>query len=97
MQFISITRRKVDQFPAGAFTPELIAAERQRVRELYAVGILRQVWARGDVPGAVLLWEAANEVEVRDALATLPLFEAGLLEIVSVMPLKPYPGFGSAH
>jgi len=93
MQFLSVSRRLVDQFPASAFTPELVAAETARVRQLYAAGILRQVWRRGDTPGACILWEAAFLDEVRSALESLPLYQAGLLELVSLMPLEPYPGF----
>jgi muconolactone delta-isomerase len=94
MQFISISRRRTDAFPPEAFTPELVSGEGRRVKELYAAGILRQVWKRADTPGAAILWEAANEVEVRAAVESLPLFKAGMLEIVALVPLEPYPGFG---
>lgn len=70
--------------------------ESERVRELYAAGILRQVWKRGDMPGACILWEAASEQEVRDAIASLPIFAAGMLEIAALLPLEPYPGFSQA-
>ena len=96
MQFLSLSRRRTDAFPPEAFTPELVAREGQRVRELYASGILRQIWRRTDLPGAAILWEAPSESEVRAALASLPIFEAGMLEIVLVAPLAPYPGFGPA-
>ena len=94
MQFLSMSRRKTDQFPPDAFTPELLRQEAARIREFYAAGILRQIWMRGDTPGACLLWEAENEAAVRDAIATLPLFQAGMLEVVAFVPLAPYPGFG---
>jgi len=94
MQFLSLSRRCTDAFPPEAFTPELVAREGQRVRELYASGILRQIWRRGDLPGAAILWEAPSEAEVRATLASLPIFEAGMLEIMLVAPLAPYPGFG---
>jgi muconolactone delta-isomerase len=94
MQFLSLSRRRTDAFPPEAFTPELVAREGQRVRELYASGILRQIWRRADLPGAAILWEAPSEAEVRAALESLPIFEAGMLEIVLVAPLAPYPGFG---
>jgi hypothetical protein len=61
---------------------------------LYAAGFIRQVWQRGDVGGACLLAEADGEEAVRATLATLPLVKAGMLEIVAVIPLKPYRGFG---
>jgi len=47
MQFISISRRRTTEFPPEAFTPDLAARETQRVKALYASGILRQ---SGDEP-----------------------------------------------
>lgn len=94
MQFLSLSRRKTAEFGEAAFTPELVAAEAECVRRLYVEGKLRQVWRRGDVGGAALLWEAADEPSVREALHIFPLYVAGLLEIVMVVPLHPYPGFG---
>lgn len=96
MQFISISRRRTDAFPPEAFTPELVGGEGQRVKELYAAGVLRQVWKRADTPGAAILWEAASEAEARVAVESLPLFKAGMLEIIAFVPLDPYPGFGPA-
>jgi muconolactone delta-isomerase len=96
MQFLSLSRRRTDAFPPETFTPELMARESQRVRELYASGILRQIWRRGDIPGAAILWEAASEAEARAALDSLPIFQAGMLEILALVPLQPYPGFGPA-
>ena len=93
MQFLSISRRRTDAFPPEAFTPELVSGEAQRVKELYAAGLLRQVWKRGDAPGAVILWEAASEAEAREAVASLPLAKAGLLEITIFLALEPYAGF----
>jgi muconolactone delta-isomerase len=94
MQFLSLSRRRTDAFPPEAFTPELGARESARVKEMYAAGILRQIWRRGDIPGAVMLWEAASEAEVRAALGSLPINQAGMLEIVALVPLQPYPAFG---
>lgn len=94
MQFISVSRRLSDKFPPEAFTAALLAGETARVRELYVTGILRQVWKRGDTPGACILWEAGSKAEVEAAIATLPLFKAGLLEVSTLLPLEPYAGFG---
>jgi muconolactone delta-isomerase len=94
MQFLTLSRRRTDAFPPEAFTPELAARESLRVKELYAAGILRQIWKRGDTPGASIIWEAASEAEVRSALDSLPIFQAGMLEIVALVPLEPYAGFG---
>lgn len=96
MQFFSLSRRRTDAFPPEAFTPELAAHETTRVKELYAAGLLRQIWKRGDMGGAAILWEAASEAEVSAALASLPIYKAGMLEIVALVSLEPYPGFGPA-
>jgi muconolactone delta-isomerase len=93
MQFLSLSRRRTDAFPPEAFTPDLAARESQRIKELYAAGLLRQIWSRGDMPGASILWEASNEAEVRAALDSLPIKQAGMLEIVFLAPLAPYRGF----
>lgn len=93
MQFLSISRRRTDEFPPEAFTPELVGGEAQRVKELYAAGVVRQVWKRGDAPGAAIIWEAASEAAAREAIASLPLAKAGLLEITTFIALEPYAGF----
>ena len=95
MQFLSLSRRRVDAFPPEAFTPELGAREAARVKTLYAAGLLRQVWKRSDTPGAAILWEAASEADVRTAIESLPIYQAGMLAIEAVVPLEPYPGFSS--
>jgi muconolactone delta-isomerase len=94
VQFLSVSRRRTDEFPAEAWTPELLAAEGERVRELYAAGIVRSIWRRQDIPGAAMLIEAANEDEARAAVASLPLATRGMLEIVVFTALEPYPAFG---
>jgi hypothetical protein len=40
-----------------------------------------------------MIVEATSEADVRQQLDTLPLFAAGMIEF-SVIPLKPYAGFG---
>ena len=94
MQFLTLSRRRTDVFPPEAFAADLVSHESQRVKELYAAGLLRQIWLRGDLPGASILWEADSEEQVRVAVGSLPIFKAGMLEIVALVPLKPYPGFG---
>ena len=93
MQFLTLSRRRTDVFSEAEFAP-FVEAEFERVRSLYAEGIIRQIWQRGDVPGACILFEAASEDEVRAAIASLPLMQAGMLELLWVIPLKPYRGFG---
>ena len=66
------------------------------VRELYGAGIIRQIWHRGDVPGACVILEAQTEAEARAVLEASPLAETGGLEIATIVPLKPYRGFTAA-
>ena len=95
MQFLIVSRRRTDVFPPEAWTPELVEAEGQRVRELYAAGIIRNVWRRKDMPGAAIIMEAGSEEEARAAAGSLPLAQRDMLEIVALTQLEPYPGFGS--
>ncbi|RSL17893.1 muconolactone delta-isomerase [Edaphobacter aggregans] len=94
MQFLILSRRRTEMFPPEAWTPELIEAEGQRVRELYSAGVIRNIWRRKDMPGAAILMEAASEDEVRAAAASLPLAKRDMLDVVVVTQLDPYPGFG---
>jgi muconolactone delta-isomerase len=92
MQFAVLTRRKIDQFTDAQFAP-MLDAEAEHAREFYADGFIRQIWSRGDMPGAFMMVEAENEAEARNNLATLPLYQASMLEIAAVVPLKPYRAF----
>jgi muconolactone delta-isomerase len=93
MQFLVLTRRRTDNFPAESWTPELLEAEGQRVRELYSQGVVRNIWRRKDIAGAVLILEAGSEENARSAAESLPLAKLGMIEI-TVAPLEPYPAFG---
>ncbi|MBS1821884.1 MAG: hypothetical protein JST61_07905 [Acidobacteria bacterium] len=94
MQFLVLTERKTDQFPAAEWTPERLAAEGQRVRELYAAGVVRSIWRRKDRPGAALLLEVASEAAAREAVESLPLAKLGMISFPVVTELEPYPAFG---
>jgi muconolactone delta-isomerase len=94
MQFLTLSRRRTEQFTDEQFAAR-VAQELARARELYAEGFFRQLWHRADVPGGCLLIEADSEAQVREKLDTLPLVQAGMLEL-SIIPLKPYAGFGPA-
>jgi muconolactone delta-isomerase len=94
MQFLVLTRRKLDQFPAEQWTPELLENESQRVRAMYAAGSLRSIWRRKDTPGAAIIFEAASEEEARALAGSLPLAQRGMIEFPVVTQLEPYPGFG---
>lgn len=92
MQFLILLRRRTE-----AFTPDQFAAlmepEAQAARSLYQDGFVRQIWSRGDEPGAVFVVEAADADEAKRRLNALPLYAAGMLEATSIVELKPYRGF----
>jgi hypothetical protein len=94
MQFMVLTRRRSEAFADDAYTPDRLEAEAEAVRRLYADGVVRQIWLRGDTGGACLLMEAADRVQIIAALDTLPLFAAGMQEAIAIVPLQPYRGFG---
>jgi muconolactone delta-isomerase len=91
MQFISISRRLTETFSDEEFA-KYIDAEREQVRVLYRDGVVRAIWTRKDVAGALMLLEAVDEAAAREAVGTLPLAQRGMLE-VQVIPLGPYPAF----
>jgi muconolactone delta-isomerase len=90
-QFLTLSARRTDRFTEAQFAA-LVEAEVGQARVLYGQGFLRQIWHRADVPGACMLVEADSLEQVREMLGTLPLVEAGMLE-VTIIPLKPYAGF----
>jgi muconolactone delta-isomerase len=92
-QFIALLRRNYDEFPEPLFTPELMEAEAEQARRLYTQGFSRQIWGRGDHPGAAMVVEAASAEEALAALDTLPLKANGMLLLESLIPLTPYRGF----
>lgn len=78
----------------GELIELLMKPEARRVWDLYVGGVVRSVWYRADKPGAVLLLEAATGEDAERAVASLPMVEAGLLDI-EIVPLSHYGGFGS--
>ena len=92
MQFLILSRRRSESFTDAQFATH-VDAEREQARRLYAEEFIRQIWQRSDVPGSCLIVEAASDAQVRERLDTLPFFATGMVEF-SVIPLKPYPGFG---
>ena len=92
MQFMVLLRRISERFSDADFAP-LLEPEADRARALYIEGVIRQIWSRGDVPGACVLIEAPDEAQARAALETLPLLANGMLELSGLVPLEPYRGF----
>ena len=93
-QFMALLRRDYDRFPESAFTAELLEAEAQRARQLYAEGVNRMMWSRGDAPGAVVLIEAESLEAALAGIETLPLIQKQMLLLEKIVPLSPYRGFG---
>ena len=94
MQFLAIARRLTDRFTDAEFAPYL-GPEGERARELYAAGSFRAIYSRGDVPGAVILIEAADEAEARALMESLPFARHGMLAY-DLVPLKPYRVFAGS-
>jgi muconolactone delta-isomerase len=90
MQFMTLFSWHPDkaETPAPA---DLREAEFEMIRGLYAAGLVRQIWLRGDAGGACAIVEAASTDEVAEKLNALPL--AANLQPPMTVPLKPYSGF----
>jgi muconolactone delta-isomerase len=91
-QFIVMLRRDLDRFGESDFAP-LLEPEAEQARRLYTGGQLRTIWGRKDAPGAVLIFEAADEAEARRFAGTLPLVEKGMMIVDAFCELGPYRGF----
>lgn len=76
----------------GAQFQQHLKAEARRVWELHQAGIIRELYFRDDQPTAVLVLECVDLEAARNVLATLPLVQAGLIEL-ELIPLRAYPGF----
>ncbi|GAC1461062.1 MAG: hypothetical protein PVSMB8_15770 [Vulcanimicrobiaceae bacterium] len=91
MQFFVLARRRTESFSEAQFA-EHLDAEAARVRELYGDGVVRSAYSRTDVPGAILMVEAADLDEAHEIVETLPLVERGMLE-TTVIHVRGYRGF----
>jgi muconolactone delta-isomerase len=92
MQFLVVLRRRTEAFSAEQVSA-LLEPEANAARTLYQEQFIRQIWGRGDEPGAVELIEAADLDEVERGLQRLPMYAQGLLEAQMIIPLAPYRGF----
>ena len=90
MKFFVIAKRR-PQFAPEEFAPHLEAESRQ-ARQLYADNTLREIHARTDGRGAVLVLEAADQAAAEAAMKSLPLVEKGMLEY-EIFGVQPYRGF----
>lgn len=92
MEFMCVLRRKTETFSESEFA-EHLDEEAESVRRLYADGVVRSAWSRGDVAGGVLLVEADSEAAALAIVQNLPLGRRGMLE-GRIIPLRGYRGFG---
>src|ERR1700720_3413373 len=92
MQFMTLFSWHPDkaETPAPA---DLREAEFEMIRGLYAAGLVRRVWLRGDAGGACAIVEAASTDQVAEKFKALPLIREGYLQPPMIVPLKPYSGF----
>lgn len=94
MQSICIVG-KTAKAEAQPYPPEQLAAEVAYVRNSYAEGVVRQIWSRADVGGAVLLLETPSIEDATAIVSQLPLLLSGFLQIDKIVPLAPYRAFGA--
>jgi muconolactone delta-isomerase len=91
MQFLAVTRRRTDRFTEAEFAA-VLDPEAEHARSLYARGEFRQIFSRGDIPGAVMIVEAPDLAEARRIMGGLPFARKEMMD-VDVIPLSPYRGF----
>ncbi|MBB5511033.1 muconolactone Delta-isomerase family protein [Paraburkholderia atlantica] len=72
---------------------EDVEAEAEFVRQLYANGIVRQIWLRAE-GGACMISEADDEDHLRQLVSSLPLVKSGYLARPQISLLRAYSGFG---
>jgi hypothetical protein len=92
MQFMTLFSWHPDKGKALA-PADLREAEFEMIRGLYTVGLVRQIWLRGDAGGACAIVEAASTDEVAEKFNALPFIREGYLQPPMIVPLKPYSGF----
>jgi muconolactone delta-isomerase len=66
--------------------------EARSVWELQQAGVLREAYFHAEAHTAVLVLECPDQNAARQALASLPLVKAGLIEF-ELIPLAPYDGY----
>jgi hypothetical protein len=91
MRFLALVRRKTEDFTEAQIA-EYLEPEAELVRDLYTRGLLRTVYSRGDVKGAVVELECASIEEAKQVMETMPFARQKMID-VEVIPLLPYRGF----
>jgi hypothetical protein len=91
MKFLAITRRRIESF-AESELAEALVPEAEAARAAYARGDFREIYSRGDVPGAVIVLEAPDTEGAWHLIEALPLFQRGMMD-AELIPLNAYRGF----
>ena len=86
-----LSPRRTEALADADFDPG-IRAENDRVRALYAAGVVRQIWLRGNLAGACLIIEAPDADTARAPVDSLPRAVSGLLKFTIHSP-APLPRF----
>jgi muconolactone delta-isomerase len=92
MQYLVIVSRS-ENASSMTLHKDDIEAEAQFVRQLYAEGVVRQIWLRAE-GGACMISEADDEERLRQLLSALPLVRSGYLAQPQISELRAYSGFG---
>ncbi len=71
----------------------LLKEEAAHAWELHLNGVFREIYFRGDRPGAVIILECKDVAEARTVLSSLPLVRENLIEF-DVIPLEALKPFG---
>jgi hypothetical protein len=88
MKILVLPRRR-EGVPLEAMQPHF-TAEVQAVWDLYAQGVVRELFTRADQPGAAILTiESPSVEEAKQALAKLPLVAMNMLDL-DFIPLAPF-------
>jgi muconolactone delta-isomerase len=92
MQYLVLISRSENASSMAPQKPD-IEAEAECVRQLYADGIVRQIWLRAE-GGACMIAEADEADHLRQILSSLPLVKSGYLAQPQISELRAYSGFG---
>jgi muconolactone delta-isomerase len=92
MQYLVIVSRS-ENASSMTLHKDDVEAEAQFVRQLYAEGVVRQIWLRAE-GGACMISEADDEERLRQLLSALPLVRSGYLAQPQISELRAYSGFG---
>lgn len=93
MQVLAVVRRRTERYSDEQFAP-VLEPEAEAIRTLYARGVVRNVWSREDVLGAVVLLEAESLDSATAIVSEFPLVERGMAEVQMLVPMRAYRGFG---